>query len=192
MKRNANPIWLAGCCLLAAGLLLLLVMQIQTKQAQRNNEAIVQTMESVFPNPTAGAVDEERTAEMPVLELRGEDFIALLEIPAYGMKLPVCAVWSSGTAAKHPCRFYGSAYNGTLIIGGYDRAGQFDFFDRIDTDTPVKLTDMTGCTYSYTVTRVDRSKTADAEVLTNADADLSLFVRNGQMSEYIILRCTAK
>ena len=192
MTRNAKTIFTLGCLLIAAGLALLLILQVQTKQAQQSNAEIVQTMESILTNRTTGAVDEERTAEMPALELQGKDFIALLEIPAYGLKLPVCGEWDKSLISTHPCRFYGSAYNGTLIIGGSDRAEQFDFFDRIYTDIPVKLTDITGCTYSYTVTRIDRSKTADAETLVNSDADLTLFVRHAQLPEYIILRCEAK
>lgn len=192
MKKNAKVIFILGSLLLAAGLALLLFLQVQTWQAQCRNEDILRAMEAILTTRTAGAVDKERTAEMPALELQGKDFIALLEIPDYGLQLPVCAAWDKGTVPIHPCRFYGSAYNGTLIIGGYDRSGQFNFFDRIYNDTTVKLTDMTGCTYTYTVTKVDRSKTAEVQTLIDENADMSLFVRDAQLSEYIILRCTAK
>lgn len=192
MKRSAKIIFTLGCLLIAAGLALLLILQVQTKQAQRSNGEIIQTMESLLTARTTGAVDEERTVEMPALELQGKDFIALLEIPAYGLKLPVCGEWDKSLISTHPCRFYGSAYNGTLVIGGSDRAEQFDFFDRIYTDATVKLTDMTGCTYTYTITRVDRSKTADADTLLDESSHLTLFVRDAQLPEYIILRCQAK
>jgi len=129
---------------------------------------------------------------MPALELHGADFIALLEIPAYGLKLPVCSMWDKEAVMSYPCRFYGSTYDGTLIVGGYDQAGQFDFFDRIQDGAAVTVTDMTGSTFSYAVALVERSDSAQAEILLDDTADLTLFVRDAQGLEYILLRCVAK
>ena len=46
--------------------------------------------------------------------------------------------------------------------------------------------------FSYVVERVDRSSTAQADVLMNEESDLTLFVRDAQLLEYIILRCVMK
>ena len=192
MKRTADKIWLAGCVLLAAGLLMLGGVTVRGKLAARENEMIVQKMEAVMPNRTTGAVDELRIAEMPVMQLEGADYVALLEIPSYGLRLPVAAQWDKTAVMTTPCRFYGSAYDGSLVIGGYDRSGYFDFFDRVYNDEVVKITDLTGCTYTYTVSRVERSETADGAVLLEGEWDLTLFVRDARYLEYILLRCTAK
>ena len=106
--------------------------------------------------------------------------------------MPIGNTWDKGKVISHPCRFYGSVYDGTLIIGGYDQAGQFDFFDRIYSNVTIKVTDMTGSTFSYVVERVERSSTAQAEVFMDEDSDLTLFVRDAQLLEYIILRCVMK
>lgn len=192
MRRNSKAIFVLGCLLIACSLVLLFLLQAQTKQAKRTNIEIVQTMETILTDRREGITDLERGTEMPALELRGEDFIALLEIPSYGLKLPVCGIWEKGKVASYPCRFCGTAYNGTLIIGGYDQPGQFDFFSSIPNGVIVTVTDMTGSTFSYVVDRVERSNTAQAEVLVDDGADLTLFVRDAQLLEYIILRCVVK
>lgn len=192
MRRTGKTILILGCLLIACSLALLLVLQIRTTQAARANAEIVGTMETIFPDRKAGTKDADRDPEMPALEIQGEDFIALLEIPAYGLKLPVGSVWDKDQVMSYPCRFHGSAYDGTLIIGGYDQSGQFDFFDRIQTGVAVTLTDMTGSTFSYVVNWVDRSRSAEADTLLDDAADLSLFVRDAQGLEYIILRCVVK
>lgn len=192
MRRNSRPIFILGCLLIVLSFALLLLLQVQTKQAERTNEEIVQTMEMILTDRREGTKGYNQETGMPALELHDEDFIALLEIPSYGLKLPVCNIWDKGKVVSYPCRFYGSASNGTLIIGGYDQTGQFDFFDRIPNDSVVTITDMTGTTFSYVVDRVERSTSADAEILIDDKADLTLFVRDAQVLEYIILRCTMK
>lgn len=192
MRKTGKTIFILGCLLIACSLALLLVLQVRTTQAERTNAEIVGTIESILVDRKVGTKDVDRDPEMPALEINGEDFIALLEIPAYGLKLPISSVWEKSKVLSYPCRFSGSAYDGTLIIGGYDQRGQFDFFDRIQNGAAVTITDMTGSTFSYVVDRVTRSRSAEAEMLLDSAADLTLFVRDAQALEYIILRCVVK
>jgi len=192
MRRIGKVSFILGCLLIAGGLTLLLVWQTKTKQAVRSNAEIVQTMERILPERRQETQDPGWTIDMPALEIGGEDFIALLEIPAYGLKLPVCGVWDKDTVVSHPCRFCGTAYNGSLVLGGSDQPGQFDFFDVIQNGADITVTDMTGGVFSYVVERVDRSDSAQAEILADAAWDLTLFVRDAQLLEYIILRCVVK
>ena len=192
MRKNDKVILILGCLLLAVGISLFFLLQIQTRRAEGKNERIVQSMESILTDKRQGTKDLERDSEMPALELYGEDFIALLEISAYGLKLPIGKNWNKTQVVSYPCRFHGSVYDGTLVVGGYDQTGQFDFFDRIYPNVTIKVTDMTGCTFSYVVERVDRSSTAQPDDLMNEESDLTLFVRDAQLLEYIILRCVMK
>lgn len=193
MRRSSKVIFILGCLLVALSLVMLILSQVQIRQAKRTNIEIVQTMETILTDRREGIKDvEQETTDMPVLELKGEDFVALLEIPSFGIKLPVCGDWDKGKAVSYPCRFCGSVYNGTLVIGGYDQPGQFDFFDRISNGSIVTVTDMTGREFSYVVERVERSGSAQEEVLIDDGADLTLFVRDAQLLEYIILRCVTK
>ena len=188
MRRIGNIIFVLGCLLIAGSLGLLLFLQVQAKQAQGSNREIVQAMENILTDRREGSSLGEEIG-MPVLELQGEDFVALLEIPSYGLKLPVSSSWDQGKVRSHPCRFSGTAYNGSLVIGGSDQPGQLDFLDRISDGTAVTVTDMTGRVFSYVVERVERSSAASAQRLADGQWDLTLFVRDAQLLEYIILRC---
>ena len=192
MRRSGKLIFILGLLIFAAGLGILFMLKFQTKRAEHVNAGIVQTMELILTDRREGMKDLDREKEMPVLELDGEDYVALLEIPVYGLKLPVCNVWDKGKAVLQPCRFSGSVYEGTLVIGGYDQVGQFDFFDRILDGTEVFVTDMTGSTFSYVVDQVERSKFAKEENLIKEGSDLTLFVRDAQLLEYVMLRCVLK
>lgn len=192
MRRSAKMVFAVGCLLILCSLALLAVSRMRVRQAREGNAEILQIMEEILPESREGVSDTYRNMEMPALEIDGEDYVALLEIPAFGMKLPVSAAWDPQNVALHPCRFWGTVYDGSLIVGGYDQSGQFDFFDRIQDGATVTVTDMTGGKFSYAVERVERSDSAEAEVLMDSEADLTLFVRDAYLLEYIILRCVEK
>ena len=111
MRKNDKVILILGCLFLVVGISLFFLLQMQTRSAERKNLKIVQNMENILTDRRQGTKDFERESEMPALELYGEDFVALLEIPAYGLKLPIGNTWDKGKVISHPCRFYGSVYD---------------------------------------------------------------------------------
>lgn len=134
-------------------------------------------------------MDSYSVMEMPVLEIEGQDFSGIVDIPAFGLMLPIYNTWDSRKVTSFPCRFYGTVYDGSLIVGGSDQEGQFDCFEKIQNGSTVIITDMTGAEFYYTVVRIDRAKSAEADILINEDADLTLFVRDAYSLDYIIVRC---
>ena len=192
MRRSGKIIFVLGFLLIVSSFCLLFFLQYQTKQAKSINDEVVQIMETLLTNRREGEMDFERESEMPVLELKGADYVALLEIPSQGLKLPISNTWDKKEIMLHPCKFEGSAYDGTLIIGGYDQTGQFDFFDTIQDGAAVIVTDMTGAAFSYEVKRVERSDSAELKDLIDDKSDFTLFVRDAQLLEYIFVRCVMK
>ena len=103
-----------------------------------------------------GAVDEiiipdyilNPNMEMPVKRYNGQDYIGILEIPVHGVRLPIAAGWDKNSVRKYPCRFSGSVWDGTLIIGA--GADHFSFAERVDAGTAVFVTDMCGRRFAYT------------------------------------------
>ena len=134
-------------------------------------------------------MDSYRDMEMPALDLDGQDFIGLVDIPAFGVTLPIAGSWDAKRVADYPCRFWGTVYDGSLVVGGADQVGQFDGFDRIQDGSAITVTDMTGEVFSYVVAKVERSKSAQADVLMDPDADLTLFARDAYSLEYLLVRC---
>lgn len=135
-----------------------------------------------------GYPDMVHDMSMPVLEIGGTDYAGLLEIPAFDTALPISNTWSDRIFGA-PRRFTGSVYGDTLVIGGMDYPGLFDFCDKIEHDTRVTVTDMTGAEFSYTVVRIDRADSAKSEWLLRDDYALTLFCRTSFSTEYIAVRC---
>ena len=190
MKKQRFPlIPVLGITLLLLGLGLFVVFQIQLHTGTRKSLETADKLEKILPERTQGAAGFYPDVNMPALEIDGMDYVAMLEIPTFGLQLPVAAAWNGDQLAQSPARFLGSAYDNTLVIGGADHEGQFAFCGEIDHGAAVIVTDMTGAQFTYTVARVDRAGHAPAQWLTEGDWDLTLFCHDVYAMEYIAVRC---
>ncbi len=191
MKKNrlTNAILIFGIALILLSLGLLIGSRIFDRIAADNARNLVVQLRQLMPPVSDAAPDDRVNMKMASMEVDGGNFCGILEIPAYNADLPVCSVWDSGSLSSYPCRFTGSIYDGSLIIGGSDSQGQFDFMQQITGGDVVYLTDMTGGRYRCTVTDAYRTDDVSREHLTSLDADLVLFARNTYSLDYTLVLC---
>lgn len=189
MKRKMPLLFVLGIGLILSSLCIMLIFGIRMYAGNQHSRKIVSQMNDILPQRKQGIPGTQFVSQMPALALDGADYVAMLEIPAFGVTVPVTDKWDSRNLYSAPCRFAGSAYDNTLVIGGTDSSQQFAFCDKIDNGASVILTDMTGVMFSYTVSRVDRAKHAETQWLMEADCDLTLFCKDVYSMEYIAVRC---
>jgi sortase A len=185
MRKLQKLLPLVGIGLILASLGLLLLSSLGSRQAQ----IIVEQIRQCLPQRITGYEGIYTDTDMPVLALEGTDYVGILDLPGYGVQLPVGSVWETGKLTTHPCRFWGSAYDGTLVIGGSGDKGQMDFCGKVNQGDRLRFTDMTGAEFDYQVTWVDRSKSAEASWLMKEEHDLTLFARDPYSLQYIAVRC---
>lgn len=190
--KKINVFQVAGFLFLVLSAVLVLAFFGKRIYGARQTVQIIQQIEKNIPNRETGMTREDADVQMPVYEIGGEEFIGLLEIPAYDLTLPVSADWEEKQLNAYPCRFWGSTYNDTLIVGGADAEGQLDVLSMLDLGDEIFVLDLTGAEYAYCVERIDRSQSAEAEKLYDPEDDLTLFVRDTYGLDYIIVRCQNK
>ena len=178
---------LSGVCLIVVGALVLISWQWRIFSSVRKSEAYVQTIYSLIPQPQGSVPEERMDNTMPVFSIDGADFVGVLKMPRYDLSLPVCADW--GHITKYPCRFSGSVYDSTIKIGATSQKGQFDFYRELSVGDTVVFTDMEGNCYTYTVTNLRYQKHVDNEALNNVEAPLTIFIKNINSFEYLIVSC---
>ena len=189
-KKKISLTTVLGIGLILCSLCLLAYRQFRAPmEAQRREETVAQ-ITALLPPVTQGVPGLYSGPEMPALSLEGQDYIGLLEVPGYGVTLPIGSQWNTRKLGSFPCRFWGSAYDNSLVIGGATEGGQLDFCSSIDLGAYVSVTDMTGSRYTYTVTRVDRASHAETDWLLSGEFDLTLFARAPLSLAYIAVRCT--
>lgn len=175
-----------GIVLLVLSLGWLLGMHLQEVRAEKEAISVAQSLLQMLPGRTAGVEGEYADPRMPALEYQGREYVAVLEAPAYGVCLPVQGTWKKPT--QTPCRYWGSCYDGTMIIGGSSR--QFSFCTQLELGDKIVVTDLRGTEFSCSVERIERSKTASYERLTQGGCSLTLFAPDPETSGYILVLCS--
>lgn len=177
-----------GILLVTCAVMLLVSSELIQKKSIRENKKIVQELYSLMPEVTKGYLDDRIDITMPLLEIRGENFAGIIEIPKYNRTLPVHGTWNKSKTKKFPCVFSGSIYDNSLIIGGSDTTGHFDFMKTISEGDMVFVTDTTGSRFSYTIDKIEITKDISRTNLTKGDYNLVLFARNTRSLDYTIIR----
>lgn len=183
---------LTGVMLILASAGILLYTQLSGFSEVKNLQAITEKAERLMPALQDRVPEERGNNIMGSMEIDGINIIGLIEVPKYSSKLPVRSAWSTSAAATMPCRFTGSIYDCSLIIGTSDEEGLWSFAGELEINDRLILTDMEGGRYSYSVSEIDHSDNADLETVQSDDADLTIFVKLSLSMEYIIIHCKVK
>lgn len=189
---RGNLLLVIGILLISGAVLMMLSEWTAAHLHAIDNRETLAFLEQILPERTPGIREDRSNPEMPAAAFGNLDYSAVLAVPRLSVTLPVCNTWSRLNVRRVPCRFGGNPYDGTLIIGGADSAGQFDFLSRLDIGDGITVTDMTGREFSYTVKTVLHAKNARSETLIDVQYDLSLFARMEKSGEVLIARCSLR
>lgn len=192
MKKISKIFITIGLLLVLGSLTLLFCSHMMGGKTQKKAESIISQLNYILPDRSIGIPDTYCNMDMPTLEIEGQDIIGIVEIPDFGVELPIASEWDSSVLASYPHRLRGTVYDGSLVVGGYDVKGQFDCLDKIELESIVKVTDMTGAEFCYTVKRVDRVKSLDTYTPQDENIKLSLFVRDAYSTQYVVVNCISE
>ena len=189
MKKRFLLARILGLLLLILSLGILLAQQHLIFESIRKNTEISGQIQALLPDRRSGIPSDYSLAEMPILQIDSTDYVCLLEVPSLELSVPVENQWQAGLLSTRPGRFWGSIYDGTLILGGGNHKGSFDFCAQLDLGDQILVTDMQGTQFRCSVARIIRSNSADFEDLSDETYPLTLFVRAQYEARYIIVRC---
>lgn len=128
--------------------------------------------------------------DMPVKEMKGQDYLGVIEIPSLEMELPIISEWSDARLKIAPCRYMGSAYTGDMIISGHSYKNHFRHIRKLDLGDRVIFTDMDGNRFVYEITGTEVIAETDVEQMEVGEWDLTLFTCTPNGSSRHTVRCT--
>ena len=127
--------------------------------------------------------------EMPVQTIDGVDYIGKLEIPAYGLELPVIADWSYPMLKIAPCRYFGSVYTNNMIIAAHNFVSHFGNLKYLTQGDVVYFTDMDGNRFSYEVAGCETLQPMAEREMKSGSWDLTLFTCTIGGASRVTVRC---
>lgn len=179
-----------GTVLAIAAIGMLLYNYISLSLAKNDAVEILAQAQVLMPPIENRAPEERGNNAMASIEIDGVNVIGVMELPQYGRTLPIASGWNTALLKSLPCRFTGSIYDKTLIIGATNGETQLDFVTKMDVGDQIILTDMEGGKYTYRVDMIQHSKHAALSKLQEGDYALTVFVKNSKNSEYLLIRCS--
>lgn len=188
-KKITTIVMVLGAALIIAAMATVIIHHVSQNSYRDNVQQIVKDIYELIPDVEDAVPEISSDITMPVMEIDGYDFTGIIEVPAYGKTLPVYGGWQKNKLKRFPCRYTGSIYDGSLIIGASENTGQFDITKLITGGDEVLFTDMTGLRYPYVVTDIYMTKDVSTENLRAQKADLLLFIKSSFGSDYMLISC---
>ena len=165
--------------------------KISTKTVEYDAARALTKAQELMPDRVDLYPEERSKDYMPAMEIEGLNIAGIIDLPDQGYKAVFRSTWDADHARALPCRYTGSVYNRTLVIGAYGGAGQFDFAHRLEAGQTLYVTDMEGGRYRYAIERIEHAKRISEKKLTSGDWDLTVFVKQTS-GEYLLIRCGVK
>ena len=204
-KRRSRKVFLAGGILLAAALLLTGWNFFDDWRAGAEAAEVCTQLEQQLPRQDAGASGGQQAQtgeveipdyvlnpdmEMPTLEVEGNAYIGVLDIPVLGLSLPVLSEWSYPNLRVAPCRYSGSASEGAFVLAGHNYRSHFGTLRELQPGDTLTFTDTLGDVFSYRVEEVEVLAPTDVAQMLDERWDLSLFTCTPSGQARVTVRCT--
>ena len=169
-------------------------------RAERASQHIIQEMD--IGQDLVEALDQEPDddPEMPVIEVEGNYYIGILEIPSLQLTLPVMDRWDYTRLKISPCVYSGSYKTDDLVICAHNYARHFSPVKWIDMGADVYLITVDCRVYHYQVTNretlqpgavenmIENTNNTTDGTITN-EWDLTLFTCNTGGQTRCAVRC---
>lgn len=162
MKRKAKKgtlLMVAGLLLIAAALAVLLYNVWDGRRAGAESENVAQVLEQVIAehrnhSPEMPPVPDEEASPEPeyeLVEIDGNLYAGVLEIPVLGLKLPVMESWSMPKLRLAPCVYSGWYTSDDFVIAAHNYLSHFGSLHRLRPNDEVYFTAVDGTVFHYVV-----------------------------------------
>ncbi len=165
----------------------------QEEEAKNASDVVVEQLADKMNDSiqgTSGDSDEVKpTLEMPSVEIDGDRYIAVLQLPLLGLELPVMERWSYPNLRVAPCRYTGSVYTKDLIIAAHNYSTHFGKIKNLAVGDEVYLWDVKGMCHQYEVAGLEELGGTAVEEMHAGDWDLTLFTCTYGGRTRVTVRC---
>ena len=182
-----------GGLLLAGALFLLIFNFTQEMLANRAaTETVRDLTNEIIPKlpDTASAYSQTTATQIQSVNVEGEDYIGVLDMPTLDITLPVMDDWSYPMLKKAPCRYSGSFLTNDMIIAGHNYKRHFGQLSRLKQGDTITFTDVDGFVYTYHVMDVETLAGTDVEGMKSGNWDLTLFTCTYGGKSRVTVRCS--
>lgn len=182
-----------GLLLIAAAFFLTAYNILDSIRAERKSDFALELLREGIKTASADSIDHMTSdgiplyekypyMDMPLVEIDGEFYVGMLEIPALDIELPVRGEFSYKGLRTAPCRYDGSVYLNNMIIAAHNYNSHFGRLKNLNVGDRVTFTDGDGNAFLYDVIEIMQVDGNDIDGMKEGEWDMTLFTctLNGQ------------
>lgn len=152
-------------------------------------DGVIQNYGAQTDRISQAAVNFTTDGEEPVVIVDGTAYLGYLEIPEWGLTLPVRENLSYPGLRESPCRYSGSVNNGGLVIAAHNYKRHFSKIGSLKPEDKISFTDGAGNVHQYQVVGSEVLEPEQVEEMKSDQWDLTLFTCTYGGSRRIVVRC---
>ncbi len=187
-KRRILFLALGFLCLTAAAALQYRNFRDDLRAGQSAQAIVRDLKQSVFESAQVPSSARAEPSADDAHRLQSE-FAGILSIPCIGLELPVYAEYSRDALSLAPCRQYGTAREGNLVIAGHNFQQHFAPLGRLHPGDTLTFTETDGTVYSYTVCAVATLSPGQTELVFGCAHSLVLYTCNYSGNARLCIFC---
>lgn len=189
-KRAGTACVAIGLLMVTAALFLTLYNRWDAGRADRAAREVLEKLEDKLPDgKRIRETVDDPYGDMPTVEIDGNFYIGIIEIPSLDLRLPVMEACDEGKLKTAPCRYYGSYYTDDMVVAGHNYARHFSPLKWIDIGSDIYFTNVEGESRHYIVDNVETLQPEQVENMITGDWDLTLFTCTTGGKSRCTVRC---
>lgn len=128
-------------------------------------------------------------ADLPVVKIDGYSYIGFLCIPALDLDLPVTSSPDQEGLKIAPCRHFGSARTGDLVIAGHNYKSHFGRIHTLELGDLIVFTDLHGVSVNFCVGAMEVVAATAVDGIKDSDWDLILYTCTYGGQQRLVVSC---
>jgi sortase A len=180
----------AGLLLCALGFLVYNITD--EKRAAEKSNAMLGALYDMIPDERSSGADYDeilKGSEMKSVEIEGEHYIGVLEMPTLELSFPIVRDWSYAKLKNAPNRYKGSIFDNNLILIAHNYRRHFGRINLLAKGDSVVFIDVDGVVYEYVVAGTEILRGTAVEEMEAGEWDLTMFTCTMSGQSRITVRC---
>ncbi len=192
LRRRGVLLMTLGAVMIVGALSLFIFNRQESLRAERLSNLVEESLQEEMENGTlrySGSHPSETNPTMATITIGSYDYIGTIDIPRFGLELPVMSEWSYDGLQIAPGRYYGSVWSHDLVIAAHNYNRHFGQIKNLDPGDTVIFTDVLGNVFTYHVKEVTTLGPYAIEEMISGDWDLTLFTCTYGGRTRVTVRC---
>lgn len=191
MNKLGKYLIILGVILIIVSLSLFTFNNLEDYHASKNSFEVLEMIDDNKIEEIVTNVSNLTKQEENVINVRGNDYIGIIEIPTLNLELPIMSEFTYDKLKIAPCRYFGSIQTNDLVICGHSYLAHFGNLYKLQPKDIIIINDFHK-QYIYEVEAIEILEATDINNMLDSQFDLTLYTCTKDSLRRVTIRANLK